>query len=475
MILQRFDVPGLAHYSYAVGCEKTGQMAIVDPERNIERYLDFARRNGARVTHVLETHIHADYASGARELSEKTGAPVFASTYDVGETFTVAFPHTDVRDGDVFDLGSVRLKALHTPGHTPEHLAFLVYDLASHPDVPAVMLSGDFLFVGSLGRPDLLGEDQKLALARGMFRTVRDKLKGLPDSLEIMPAHGAGSMCGSGMSGEASSTLGAERLSNPYLDPTLDEDTFIKRLLGTVPVFPPYYRRMKRFNSEGHVRPASVLAPPALPVADFASRLEAGAVVIDTRDQVTFGAGHVPGAIGIGAGSGLAVWASWLVPYERPLLLVTRDAREAADAAAGLARVGLDGVVGHLQGGLEAWTKAGKPVAMLPQVSPRDLHRRLAGGEPITVVDVRAPGEWNAGHVEGAVHLFGGTITDHLGELPDKAAPVAVMCGGGYRSTAVASVLARHGFTNLLNVTGGMGAWMQQGLPTTGAALACAG
>ncbi|HEV8631631.1 MAG TPA: rhodanese-like domain-containing protein [Thermoanaerobaculia bacterium] len=465
MLLERFEDPGLSQYSYAVGCEGARQVAIIDPRRDVDVYLDFARQRGLAITHVLETHVHADFASGARELAAASGARLLLSAYDAGERYEVAFAHDELRDGDAVELGKVRLVALHTPGHTPEHLAFLVYDTARAAAVPVAMLSGDFLFVGSLGRPDLLGEEAKRGLAQSLFRSVRVKLAALPDGLEIHPGHGAGSMCGSGMSNRPFSTLGFERIANPFLDPQLDEEGFVARILDSAPPLPPYYRRMKELNAAGP-RPLGIRpAVDALPVARFQQlALDGEHVVIDLRDQLAFGGGHVPGALGIGIrGGSLSTWAAWVVPYDRPLLLVAGDDEDVDPAARALVRVGLDGLAGYLAGGMERWLERGLPLATLPQVSVGELAQRLADAGAPTLLDVRADGEWGQGHVRGARHLVGGEVAERPGDVP--AGPLAVMCGGGYRSTVVASLLQRQGRRDIVNVTGGMGAWKRAGLP----------
>ena len=459
MIFERFEAEGLSHYSYAVGCPGAGAIAIVDPERNIDRYLAFAAEHGVRITHVLETHIHADFASGARALAKRTGARVLVSAYDAGETFEVGFDHDDLRDGDEVRIGPVRIAAVHTPGHTPEHLSFLVYDEARSATEPQLMLTGDFLFVGSLGRPDLLGEEAKRDLAHQLFASVRQKLAGLPDALEIYPAHGAGSLCGAGLSGKPMSTLGFERTTNPYLDAELTEDAFVDMILSNVPPFPPYYRRMKALNSAGAF--ASTATVEALAPADFRNRVAAGHVVVDTRGRIEFSGGHVPGALAMDPGPALVVWASWLVPYETPILLVVRDAADAAHAAKVLRRVGLDDVVGFLDGGIEAWQEAAFPIAQTTWVDPVQAEQQHRAGL-IELIDVRSESEYAEGHPEGSTHTFLGTLPEHK---PDHDRAVALICRTGDRSTVATSVLERLGHTNVLNVSGGMTAWQSAGLP----------
>ncbi|MEM8960146.1 MAG: rhodanese-like domain-containing protein [Acidobacteriota bacterium] len=463
MLFESFTAEGLAHYSYAVGCQASKEMAIVDPQRDVDGYLAFAHAKGMRITHVLETHIHADFASGARELAERTGATVYESTYDAGETFEIDFPHRDLADGDEVRVGNLRIRALHTPGHTPEHLSFLVFDETRSVDVPMMMLTGDFLFVGSLGRPDLLGEEAKRALANQLFDSVRQVLPALPDGLEIYPAHGAGSMCGSGMSGRPMTTLGFERLANPYLDPALDRETFVARVLGSVPPFPPYYRRMKALNSAGAKSlGADALPGEALDVDGFQRAMENGAVVVDLRDQHAFGGDHIVGSLGIPFRDDLSVWTSWMVPYETPILLVTADERQLEPAIRRLVRVGLDEVAGWLDGGIATWRERGLPMTSLEQITPAQLEGHL---DEVTVLDARENGEWDAGHLRGAHHIPAHAVLDRIDEVRALDGPIAVMCGSGYRSTVAASQLQRAGIGNLLNVTGGMNAWRALDLP----------
>lgn len=462
MLFDRFEDADLSHYSYAVGCPGAGRVAIVDPRRDIEVYLDYARDHGVAISHVLETHIHADFASGARELAEVTGAELMLSAYDEGEAFDVSFPHTEVREGDSATLGNVRIEALHTPGHTPEHLSFLVYDLSRSDSMPGQMLSGDFLFVGSIGRPDLLGEEAKRGLANRLYESVTERLPDLPDGLEIHPAHGSGSMCGAGIGGRPMSTLGYERIANPYLQP-MTREQFVDRVLGNVPPFPDYYRRMKQLNAEGPPALRGRAAPEPLDAETFAESLAGGAVAVDLRDKDAFAGAHVASSLYVGHRP--STWGAWVVPYETPILLVARSPEHAEEAQVALARVGLDDVRGFLAGGLDGWAESGRPVARVEILEPDELHQRMQSGDHPAVLDVRGDAPWRSGHVEGAHHVIAGELQARVGDLP--AGPVAVVCNTGFQSTVAAAVLQRAGRHAVSNVAGGMNAWKAAGLPVT--------
>jgi hydroxyacylglutathione hydrolase len=464
MQLDRFEVPGLSHYSYAIGSR--GKLAIVDPKRDIDTYLEYAAEREAKIAHILETHIHADYASGARELAEATGAELHLSAYDEGEDYVYQFPHQPMREGDRIVIDGLEISALHTPGHTPEHLAFLLHE-AGRGRHPLAMLSGDFLFVGSLGRPDLLGEASKRRLAELLYESLHQKIRDLPDGVEIYPAHGAGSFCGSGMSDRPQSTLGYERASNIFFgDP--DKETFVRHILSSVPPFPDYYRRMKRINSEGPQLLGGLPGGQAFEPEDFRDLMEREqAIVIDLRRPETFGGAHIPGSLSIGMGPTFVTWAAWLVPYDRPILLLAEPGADPESARRALVRVGLDDVRGCLKGGMPAWMEKGWEMAELEQISVAELEARRRLGT--TIVDVRSDQEWAVGHIPGALHIMGGDLPKRFEELPREGA-LHLICATGYRSNIAASLLRRNGFSEVANVTGGMTGWLQRGLPVeTGA------
>jgi hydroxyacylglutathione hydrolase len=428
MRIETFEAKGLAHYSYILSSE--GKAAIIDPRRDVDEYLGYLESRKLKLEAILETHIHADYASGARQIAAATGAPMYLSAYDKGEVFSYKFPHEELRDHQSIDIGDLRIEAIHTPGHTPEHLSFLLFE-KSRCGQPLALFTGDFVFAGSLGRPDLLGEDEKTALAKSLYRSVHDRIRGLGDGVIVYPGHGAGSLCGAHLSERPFTTLGYERFCNIFMEDQ-PEDQFVRHILATVPEFPDYYRRMKRLNSDSAPMLDGIPGGAQLPVEDFASLVESGAAVVDLRTGAEFGAGHIPGALNIGAGNAFGLYAPFVVPDETPILLVggSEEARRA------LIRVGLDDIRGTLAGGMQAWVDSGKPIAQIAQAKKRDLPE----GTPI--LDARK--------------LLDFTHLPIPGTDPAIASPVAVMCMSGYRSAIAASLLRRGGYKNVINISGGM-------------------
>ena len=468
MLLHQRFVPGLAIASYVIGDEATGEAAVVDPTRDVDEFLRVAEQNGLHIRHILETHVHADFVSGSRELKARLdGEPVIHASGMGGEEWTPPYADHVAEDGDEFALGPIRLQAFYTPGHTPEHLCWMVYDDSRSQDTPWLMFSGDFLFVGDLGRPDLLGEEAQKVLAHQLYESVFTLLPDIPDITEILPAHGAGSLCGKAMSSRRSSTVGFERRFNPSLT-RKPEEQWVRDLLRGMPPAPPYFGRMKKVNRDG-----PKILGPSLPgqqrrsARDVDMGMRDGLLVVDVRSKEAFAAAHIPGSINIPMSPSLPTWAGWVLPYERPLLLVTESPDQIPAVATHLVRVGFDDLAGYLDGGIEAWETSGFPLATLDMISVRDLaawlQRDPAG---LVVLDVRTGGEWNGGHIEGAVHVHGGKLAERMAEVPrDK--PVAVICGSGYRASISASCLQREGCAQVANVVGGMTAWRSAGLPTT--------
>jgi hydroxyacylglutathione hydrolase len=460
VIFERFEVPGLSQYSYFVG--DGGVVAVIDPKRDIDTYTDYVERKGLRIVYVLETHIHADFASGARELAEVSGADLYLSAYDEHETFQYAFPHHKLKHGHELSLGGLCLRTIHTPGHTPEHISFLLSEPRRSSE-PLALFTGDFLFVGSVGRPDLLGDDEKPGLARKLYESVQ-RLEGIPDGTLIFPGHGAGSLCGSGMAQRQESTLGYERITNPFLQKQT-EDAFVNAVLTSVPEFPDYYRRMKKVNSAGPAILNGLPGGARIPVDEFEKMAEdRNSILLDLRRPEAFGGAHIPGSISIGLGQNLSMWAAWVLPYDIPILLIGDANTNIEEAQRSLVRIGMDTAVGLLRGGIGSWIESGRKQGHISQASVQELQDALNETETAGLLDVRSPGEWKSGHIDGAIHIPGGDLPKHIAEVPDDK-ELYVICGSGYRSSIATSILARSGRNQITNVDGGMTAWNNQKFP----------
>jgi hydroxyacylglutathione hydrolase len=443
MIIQRFEAAGLAHYSYLLGSQ--GKAVVIDPRRDVDAYIDFAREKNLKITHIVETHIHADYASGATALAEATGAEMWLSAYDTKETFEYQFPHHEFHDDEEFTIGDLRVVAVHTPGHTPEHLSFLVYD-SRRCGQPMALFTGDFIFSGSIGRPDLLGEEAKRNLAEAMYDSVNKRISALPDGVEVYPAHGAGSLCGTSISDRAQTTLGYERFCNIFM---VDKDRshFVEHLLETVPEFPDYYRRMKKINSEGPRILNGIPGSGKMTVEELKS-LQETAIVVDIRRPEAFAGAHVPGSINIGAGPSFGLWAGMIISPERPIVLISEDGNTEESRRA-LIRVGLDHIRGWLT--ISEWILSGGAIESAPLL---DSRNSLDGGK---VIDVRGKAEFTKGHIEGAKNIPLPQLQLRIAEVPHNGV-VPVICGTGYRASIGASILMKAGIP-AANIAGGMTAW----------------
>jgi len=456
LYFEQFYLGCLAHASYMAGSQ--GVAAVIDPQRDVDVYLEAARANGLRIGHVIETHLHADFVSGHRELAARTGATIY-----VGRQAGAQFPHVAVSQGDEIQFGQCRLRFLETPGHTLESICVLLTDLDGSPE-PFAVLTGDTLFIGDVGRPDLSPSHTPQQLAGLLYDSLHQKVLSLPDGVRVYPAHGAGSLCGRQMSSERSSTIGEQRVAN-YALRAATCDEFVHLIADALPERPAYFARDAEINrtgaaSLGDLPPLRELSPDALP------RLQqSGAIVLDTRPDIQFGAGHVPGSVNIPLSGQFAAWAGALLGLETDLLLVTENvADNAAESRMRLARVGIERVAGYLVGGIAAWRAAGQPVEQLTHITVQDLSLLQSEGAVLQIADVRRPAEWEDGHIAGALLLPLNQINTAIGEL-DPGRPVAVHCKGGYRSAIAASLLLRAGFRQVVNVTGGFDAWKAAGLP----------
>jgi glyoxylase-like metal-dependent hydrolase (beta-lactamase superfamily II)/rhodanese-related sulfurtransferase len=455
MEFKQFYLGCLAQASYLIG--DAGEAAIVDPRRDVDVYLEEARARGLTIRHVIETHLHADFVSGHRELAARTGAKIY-----FGARAGAAFEHVPVKDGDEIRMGAVTLRFLETPGHTPESVSVLVLEAGA----PAAVLTGDTMFIGDVGRPDLLGAKiSPQALAGQLYDSLHRKLLALPDSVAVYPAHGAGSLCGRNISSETSSTIGEQRRTNYALRP-MPREEFVAMMTADLPEAPAYFGRDAALNREGPAALSSLPPPSSLTPKDVREKTAGGAVLLDTRPSREYGAAHVPGALNIGLGGQFASWAGTLMPLETPIVLAAEDPERLDEARTRLARVGLETVPGYLEGGVEAWERAGLPLAKTEQIDVAELKERLAEDPSLQVLDVRRPPEYASGHIERAVSVPLGELAKRAASL-DPSRPVAVICASGYRSSTATSLLERLGFPRATNVVGGMNAWHAAGYDTT--------
>lgn len=462
MLLKYFYDKALAHASYMVGCQKAKVAVVVDPGRDIDQYLDVAKHEGVKLIAVAETHIHADYVSGARELADRIGAKLYVS--DEGPEqwkyqFAGQYDHQLLKDGDSFMIGNIHFDVLHTPGHTPESISFLLTDQGGQADKPMGIFTGDFVFVGSIGRPDLLEEAAGLADtaepgARDLFQSAT-KFKQLPDYLQVWPAHGAGSACGKGLGAIPSSTVGYEKLFNPALQFT-DEEKFVKYILSEQPEAPKYFAVMKRVNKEGPELVGDRALPDSLRIDELRSALDS-ATVIDLSPSTDFAERHVPRSINIPT-SMLAGWAGWIVDYSKPVYLVA-DPSQLPEATRVLRKIGLDDIRGYFD--VSQVHDAGLATESYATGAPKELAPRIESGD-VKLVDVRSEEEWRSGRIAGAVHRFLGRLPDNVAEF-ENGKPIVTQCQTGGRSAIAASILQARGL-EVINMTGGFDAWADAGL-----------
>lgn len=472
MILKRFYDEKLAHASWMVGCAATGEALVVDPNRDVEPYLEAAEREGLRITHVTETHIHADFVSGARELAARTGAALFLSD-EGGPDWRYAWAAEAgavlLRDGDTFAVGNVRIRAMHTPGHTPEHLSFVVTDTAAASE-PIGVFTGDFVFVGDVGRPDLLERAAHQAGtmesgARALFRSLARFRETLPEYVQVWPAHGAGSACGKALGALPSSTVGYEARFNWGLA-ARDEEAFVAEVLAGQPDPPMYFAEMKRINRDGPRLLGGLSAPPRLAAADLDAVLAAGGTVIDTRPGAAYAAAHVPGTLSVPLGKNFTTWAGSVVPYGRPFHLIADEAHPDVlrEAVRDLAMIGLDEAAGWFgEEAVEAWAARHGGAARVEEVDAAGVEAALAAGA-VDVVDVRNASEYEAGHLPGALSLPLGRLTERLDEVP-RGRDVVVHCLSGARAGVAMSVLRAAGFP-VRHLRGDWQGWKRDGRPS---------
>jgi len=448
--IEHFFLGCLAHASYIVGSE--GAAAVIDPQRDVEIYLDTARERGWKIQHVIETHLHADFVSGHHELAERTGAQIY-----LGAGAGASFPHTSVKDGASLQFGNCRFDFLQTPGHTMESICIVMTGLGE-PARPKAIFTGDTLFVGDVGRPDLSATHTPQELAALLYSSLHDKLLKLPDDTQVYPAHGAGSLCGRQMSAERSSTIGRERLTN-YALQARSCGEFVQLLTDGLPPRPEYFGREVELNRQG----AGLLAeiPPPRPVhAPEVFRLQAeGAIVLDTRPAMQFAVAHVPGSVHIALSGQYASWAARILGLDKRIILVGEDSDHLRESQMRLARVGIENVNAYLEDGIAGWIREGYELDYIPQISVQEFVE-LRGREidHIAVLDVREPAEVEAGAIEGSLRIPLGQVPQRTAEL-DPSKLIVVHCKGGYRSSIATSILRRAGFRDIANLTGGFDSW----------------
>jgi glyoxylase-like metal-dependent hydrolase (beta-lactamase superfamily II)/rhodanese-related sulfurtransferase len=459
MILQQFYLGCLAHASYLVGDESSRAAVVVDPQRDIDQYLTFAEARGLTIRHVILTHLHADFIAGHLELRDRVGATIY-----LGAQAKAEYAFTPLRDGDRLELGRVRLEALETPGHTPESISIAVYDLDASATHPHAVLTGDTLFVGDVGRPDLrvaLGWSAS-DLGGLLYDSLQHKLLPLPDDSLVYPAHGAGSLCGKAISKETVSTIGEQRRVNYALQP-MTKQAFVDLVTADQPDAPPYFTYDAVLNSKERPTLDAALAAGLKPMTlqQVLDLQRTGGQVLDTRDPTDFAAAHLAGSVNVGLGGQYATWAGTILDRDHPIAIVADPGRE-NESAVRLGRIGFDHVVGYLQDGLRSLAARSELTASTERVSPQLAAERLAHGA--VAVDVRTPREREERRVGGSLHIPLTQLAHRLGEIP-RDRSILVYCAGGYRSSIAASVMQHHGYVNVAEIAGGIAAWETAQLP----------
>jgi len=461
MFFQHVYDKTLAQASYFIGCQKAGVAAVIDPKRDVDTYLDIAKQNNMTITHVLETHIHADFLSGARELAALTGAKLYLSD-EGGPGWEYEFDHVGLKDGTTFMVGNLNMETLHTPGHTPESISFLLTDTPASAE-PVMFFTGDFVFVGDIGRPDLLEKAAGItgtsdAGAHQMFKSI-DRFAKLPDYIQVWPGHGAGSACGKALGAVPSTTVGYEKIRNWAFRFENDELGFTKFLLEDQPEPPKYFAMMKKLNKVDRPLLTAVPKLKALSNQEMMEAMGRGVKLIDARLKTEFAKGYIPGSINIQGNNSFATWAGWFLNYEEQFMLLA-DASMLDDLTRKLMRIGLDNIIGYVPSTVE-FTDQGGQLDTVPVIDV-DTFKSLLDEPNVQVVDLRNATEFKSGHIKGADHVFVGTLMDNLDKV-SKDKKVVIHCQGGDRATIGYSLLASAGYTNILNYSASMNEWMALG------------
>jgi len=471
MFFKQFFLACLAHASYMIGSD--GEACVVDPQRDVEQYLETAEKNGLKIKYIIETHLHADFVGGHRELADRTGAEIIFSK-EAG----AGFPHRAVGDGETIEFGKVKLTVLATPGHTPESICICVTD-KEKSDKPEMVLTGDTLFIGDVGRPDLVGSMGRTSeeMAGLLYDSLHNKLLKLEDEVMVYPAHGAGSLCGKNMSTERFSTMGQQRQMNYALKP-MTKDEFVSMMCVDLPEQPAYFSAAVEKNRSGATALEELATPEPMGAQKVKELMDKGHLVVDVRSNTLHGAGHVPGSMNIGLGGQFASWAGSLIPIGTPIILIVEDKDSVVEAVTRLARAGHESVVGYLDGGIYAWTKSGHDTGETPQITIDQLKEKMGDVENLQIIDVRRKGEYDAGHVPTATNIPLSELSRNLEKI-DKSGPTAIICASGYRSSISTYILKDSGVAYVYNTVGGTNAWRNAGyeieMPANAPSCASAG
>jgi len=463
MFFQQVYDKSLAQASYVIGCQKAGVAAVIDPKRDVDTYLEIARQNNLSITHILETHIHADFLAGTRELAALTGAKMYLSD-EGGAEWRYEFDHEGLKDGDVIMLGNLKIEVIYTPGHTPESISFLLTDTPA-TDAPVMFFTGDFVFVGDIGRPDLLEKAAGIkgsqdSGARQMFDSLK-RFRLVPDFVQVWPGHGAGSACGKALGAVPSSTVGYELIRNWAFQFEDDEAGFANTLLSDQPEPPKYFAMMKKLNKSDRPLLTQVPRLEKLSIGEFKSYLDGGAQLVDARLKTEFAKGYIPGSLNIQGNNSFGTWAGWFLSYDRPIVLVAEEAK-LDDLTRKLMRVGLDNIVGYIPS-TAIWEEAGGRIDKVHTISLASFESQFQD-ENTTVIDLRSATEFKKGSIPAAKNVFIGTLPEHLNEIP-RDSRVLIHCQSGDRAAIGYSFLASKGFSNIYNFSGGMNEWQLNGKP----------
>ena len=463
MFFQHVYDKTLAQASYFIGCQKAGVAAVIDPKRDVDTYLEIAKQNNMKITHVLETHIHADFLTGSRELAALTDAKLYLSD-EGGEGWEYEFDHIGVKDGSSFMVGNLKIDVVHTPGHTPESISFLLTDTPASPE-PVMFFTGDFVFVGDIGRPDLLEKAAGMtgtmdAGAHEMYKSIK-KFSDLPDYIQVWPGHGAGSACGKALGAVPSTTVGYEKVRNWAFRFANDEKGFVNFLLEDQPEPPKYFAMMKKLNKVDRPLLTSVPKLKQLSNAELSEAMNKGVKLIDARVKTEFAKGYIPGSINIQGNNSFATWAGWYLGYDEQFILLAEES-QLDDLTRKLMRIGLDNIMGYVSS-TDAYVQAGGKLDTVPVIDINTFKEVMQ--EPnVQIVDLRGATEYKSGHIKNADHVFVGTILKNLDKV-SKDKKVVIHCQGGDRATIGYSLLAREGYTNVLNYSASMNEWLVLGNP----------